>query len=115
MLLRSVLLHSHGGLILKLSDPSAWVSYRSSKILKIFLRYLGEGTMQALRNVIAGAPIGTDTMLGDFAAWQSAWKQSTSADPDLHAAWLADVLKRAAQLGPSLLVQENPRVRGLPV
>jgi geranylgeranyl reductase family protein len=79
------------------------------------LRYLGEGTMQALRNVIVGTPIGTDTMLGDFTAWQSAWKQSTSADPDLHAAWLADVLQKAAQLGPSLLVQENPRVRGLPV
>jgi menaquinone-9 beta-reductase len=77
------------------------------------LRYLGEGTMNTLRNFIIGTPIGGEAMLGDLVAWQSAWKRSVSADPDWHAAWLADVVKKAAQLGPSLLAQENPRVRGL--
>jgi hypothetical protein len=77
------------------------------------LRYLGEGTMNTLRSFVIGTPIGGDAMLGDLVAWQSAWKRSVSADPDWHAAWLADVVKKAAQLGPSLLAQENPRVRGL--
>jgi hypothetical protein len=77
------------------------------------LRYLGEGTMNTLRNFIIGTPIGGEAMLGDLVAWQSAWKRSVSADPDWHAVWLADVVKKAAQLGPSLLAQENPRVRGL--
>jgi geranylgeranyl reductase family protein len=77
------------------------------------LRYLGEGTMNTLRNFLIGTPIGGDAMLGDLVAWQSAWKRSVSADPDWHAAWLADVVKKAAQLGPTLLTQENPRVRGL--
>jgi geranylgeranyl reductase family protein len=77
------------------------------------LRYLSDGTINTLRHFISGTPIGAEAMLGDLVAWQNAWKQSVSADPDWHAAWLADVVKKAAQLGPTLLTQENPRVRGL--
>lgn len=79
------------------------------------LRYLGEGTINTLRHLISESPSGRDTMFGDLLAWQSAWNRSASADPDWHAAWLSDLLKRAAQLGPSLLTRENPRIRGLPI
>jgi len=79
------------------------------------LGYLREGTIQALRNVVTGMPIGENAMLADLVAWQSAWKKSASADPDWHAAWLAEVIRRAALLGPSLLAPDNPRVRGLAV
>ena len=33
-------------------------------------------------------------------------------DPEWHAAWLADVAKRAARLEACLWMQDNPRVRG---
>jgi geranylgeranyl reductase family protein len=77
------------------------------------LRYLGEGAMSTLRSLVIGRPIGDEAVLEDFVAWQNGWKNSISADPDWHAAWLNDVMKKAAQLGPSLLARENPRVRGL--
>ncbi len=77
------------------------------------LRYLGEGTMNTLRNLVNPGSTWDETMLEDFVAWQSAWKKSTSADPDWHAAWLADIMRKATQLGPSLLARENPRIRGL--
>jgi menaquinone-9 beta-reductase len=79
------------------------------------LRYLGEGTRQTLRDLISGARIRADGMLGDLAAWHSAWNRSVDEDPDWHAAWLADLAKRAERLGPALWSQENPRVRGLPL
>ncbi len=85
------------------------------QIASSILRYLGEGTISAVRHLISGNPIGQAAMLGDLVAWQSAWKSSVSADPEWHAAWLSDVLRKAAQLGPSLLARENPRVRGLSV
>jgi menaquinone-9 beta-reductase len=77
------------------------------------LRYLGEGAMNTLRSFVVGSSIGDQAVLEDLVAWQNGWKKSISADPDWHAAWLNDVMKKAAQLGPSLLTRENPRVRGL--
>jgi len=79
------------------------------------LRYLGEGTLQTFRDLVSGRTIGADGMLGDLAAWWTAWHQSKAEDPAWHAAWLADVAKRAERLGPSWRMQENPRVCGLPV
>jgi hypothetical protein len=68
-----------------------------------------------VRTILTGAPSRDVAMLEDFTAFQNAWSQSVSADPDWHAAWLSDVVNKAKQLGPSLLMQENPRVRGLSV
>lgn len=77
------------------------------------LRFLGEGTMNTLRHLVVGGPLSEQEMFRDLATWHSAWKQSVNADPDWHAAWISDVLNKAALLVPSLLTQENPRVRGL--
>ncbi|MEK9283107.1 NAD(P)/FAD-dependent oxidoreductase [Bradyrhizobium sp. ISRA432] len=77
------------------------------------LHYLSEGALNALRNLVIQGTIGNQAMLDDLVVWQSAWKSSVDADPDWHAAWVADITKRAAKLGPSLLSRENPRVRGL--
>lgn len=79
------------------------------------LRYLGEGAVSTVRTILTGAPSRDVAMLEDFTAFQNAWSQSVSADPDWHAAWLSDVVNKAKQLGPSLSMQENPRVRGLSV
>ncbi|MCA6121349.1 NAD(P)/FAD-dependent oxidoreductase [Bradyrhizobium sp. WSM 1704] len=79
------------------------------------LRYFGEGTINTLRHLVSEGSLGREAMLGDLLEWQSAWKRSASDDPDWHAAWLSDLLRRAAQLGPTLLTLENPRIRGLSI
>jgi menaquinone-9 beta-reductase len=76
------------------------------------LRYVGQGGLQAVGDLMGGRTVRADGMFGDLAAWLGAWRRSVAEDPKWHAAWLADVAKRAARLGPSLRMQENPRVRG---
>jgi menaquinone-9 beta-reductase len=76
------------------------------------LRYLGEGTVQAIGDLFRGSTAAGGGILGDIAAWWSGWRQSMTEDPEWHAAWLADVAKRAARLEACLRTQDNPRVRG---
>jgi geranylgeranyl reductase family protein len=76
------------------------------------LRYLGEGTLQAVGDLFSRGTIEMGGMFGDLATCWSAWRRSIADDPGWHAAWLADVAKRAARLEPSLRALDNPRVRG---
>jgi len=79
------------------------------------LHYLGEGAMSTFRSLVVQGSVGDNAMLEDLLGWHNAWKKSAAADSDWHAAWLADVTRRAAQLGPSFFSRENPRVRGLSI
>ena len=79
------------------------------------LQYLSEGAINSLRSFVVQEPVGDQSVLEDLRSWHNAWKTSAGADPDWHAAWLADVTRRATQLGPSFFSRENPRVRGLSV
>lgn len=79
------------------------------------LQYLGEGAVTAIRGLFVQGSSGDYSMFEDLLSWQKAWKASDGADPDWHAAWLADVSRRAAQLGPAFFNRENPRVRGLSI
>ncbi|MCA1469249.1 NAD(P)/FAD-dependent oxidoreductase [Bradyrhizobium sp. IC3195] len=79
------------------------------------LHYLGEGAMNVMRNVLVHRSVGREAAFTDLVAFRDAWKRSVEADPGWHAAWLADVMRTAERLGPSLANRENPRVRGLAV
>lgn len=79
------------------------------------LHYLGDGALHAFRSLVGQASFRDNAMLEDLLGWHDAWKKSAAADPDWHAAWLADISRRATQLGPSFFSRENPRVRGLSI
>lgn len=79
------------------------------------LQYVSEGAISTLRSFVGHGSAGDTSMLEDLFVWQKAWKASAGADPDWHAAWLADVSRRAVQLGPAFFNRENPRVRGLSI
>ena len=72
--------------------------------------HVGSGGSRAivdLMNGRAGAGLS-----GDLAAWERGWRQSLTADPAWHFSWMADVVKKAVLLQPTLWARDAPRVPG---
>lgn len=74
--------------------------------------HLLKGGMGAVMALATGRGLQGDGLAGDMMAWQRGWRASRQDDPDWHMAWLRDIAAAVTKLGPSLTMQENPRLRG---
>lgn len=84
----------------------------ASRLWSGIARHIAEGGMAVLADLMAGRGIPRDGFVGDWGLWQAGWRASVEHDRAWHMSWLADIVRAATKLGPSLTRKENPRLQG---
>ncbi|WP_128891365.1 NAD(P)/FAD-dependent oxidoreductase [Erythrobacter sp. HKB08] len=84
----------------------------SGQIMWGLAEHFTRGGIEAVRSLITRRGITASGAMADLLAWQRGWRASTSDDLAWHLSWLSDIGKAMTKLGPSFLMEENPRLRG---
>jgi geranylgeranyl reductase family protein len=84
----------------------------TGQLLWSLAEHFVRGGATAFVDAIGGRGFTANGAVEDLLAWQRGWRASTSHDLAWHMAWLGDIVSAMGKLGPSFLMDENPRLRG---